>query len=107
MNIDLDVLTTNAVVIVPVIVAIVQTIKLSGFVPDHFAPLVSIGVGIIIGLLDGHAGNIAWTSTLLNGVVYGLMASGLYSGVKVTMLARSRQKAQQARLQAKRGESHD
>jgi uncharacterized membrane protein (DUF441 family) len=96
MNFDLSAITTNAIVIVPIVLAIVQAIKLTGFVKDHFAPLVSIGVGILIGWLGGPD-DATLSSLLLSGAIYGLMASGLYSGVKTTMLARSRQKAEQAK----------
>lgn len=96
MNFDLDVITTNAIVIVPVIVAIVQAIKLTGWIKDHFAPLLSIAVGVLIGWLGDHA-NPDFSSMILGGVVYGLMASGLYSGVKTTFVAHSRQKAEKER----------
>jgi len=89
MNLDLTALSTNAIVIVPIVIAIVQAIKLTGWIPDHFAPLLSIGIGIIIGYL-GDRHNTDLTLTLLSGAVYGLMASGLYSGVKTTMLAQMR-----------------
>lgn len=93
MNFDMSVITTNAIVIVPIIVAIVEAIKLTGWVKDHFAPLVSIGIGIIIGFLSDHdSPNL--TATILSGAVYGLMASGLYSGIRTTMVARARMKQQ-------------
>lgn len=96
MNFDLDIIMTNALVIVPIVIAITQAIKLTGFVRDHFAPLVSIGVGILIGWI-GHHENPDLSTILLGGTIYGLIASGLYSGVKTTMIARSRQKAEEAK----------
>lgn len=95
MNFDLNLsaITTNALVIVPIIIAIVQAIKLTGWVQDHFSPLLAIGVGIIIAWLgDTHGTSLG--STLLTGAVYGLMSSGLYSGISTTMKAHARQKAQ-------------
>jgi A118-like holin Hol118 len=100
MNFDLSVVTTNALVIVPIVIAIVQAIKLTGWIPDHFAPLVSIGVGVIIGFLGDHGKDQSLTVTILAGAVYGLMASGLYSGISTTMKAHSLQK--QKREEAKR-----
>lgn len=96
MNFDIGEITTNAVIIVPIIIAIVQAIKLTGFIPDHFAPLVSIGVGILVGWI-GHHDNPDLSATLLTGAIYGLISSGLYSGVKTTMNARARQKAEEAK----------
>lgn len=93
MNFDLAELTTNAIVVVPIIVALTQAIKLTGYVPDHFAPLVSIAIGVLIGWLSNH-NHPDLTATILSGAVYGLMASGLYSGVKTTMQANSRMKAE-------------
>jgi len=86
MNIDLDIISASSLVVVPIIIAVVQAIKLTGWVADKFAPIVAIGIGIIIGFIANH--NTADISNnLLSGVVFGLMASGLYSGVKTTMEA--------------------
>ena len=103
MNFDLNLstITTNALVIVPVIIAVVQAIKLTGWIQDHFSPLLAIGVGIIIAWL-GNTHGPSLGSTILTGAVYGLMASGLYSGVRTTMMARSRQKEVEAKKKQKR-----
>jgi uncharacterized protein YoaH (UPF0181 family) len=93
MNLDLTAITSNAIVLVPIVIAIVQAIKLTGWIPDHFAPLLSILVGVIIGFLGDHHNN-DLTLTILSGAVYGLMASGLYSGVKTTMIAHEQMKEQ-------------
>jgi hypothetical protein len=93
MNIDLSLINTTSLVVVPIIIAIVQAIKLTGFVKDHYAPLVSILVGIIIGFLANH-NSADLTATLLSGAVYGLMASGLYSGITTTMQATKAKKMQ-------------
>ena len=96
MNLDLDLIMSNALVIVPIIIALTQAIKLTGFVRDHFSPLVSILIGILIAWI-GHHENPDLIQVILGGTIYGLIASGLYSGVKTTMLARSRQKSEEAR----------
>lgn len=84
INLDIPTITANAVVVVPIIVAIVQAIKMTGKVPNQFAPLASIAVGVVIGFL-AHHNSADLTSTILSGAMYGLMASGLYSGVKTTI----------------------
>ena len=94
MNFDLGAITTNAIVVVPIVLALTQAIKLTGFVPDHFAPLVAIGVGIIIAWMGGPR-DVPFSAILLSGAIYGLISSGLYSGVKATMQARNRQKVEQ------------
>lgn len=95
MNIDLNTITASAVAIVPIIIAIVQAIKLTGFVKNQFAPLVSIAVGCIIAFL-AHHDTADLTATLLTGTIYGLISSGLYSGVKTTMQAEQAQSAKRS-----------
>jgi small basic protein len=94
MNFDISFISANALVIVPIVIAIVEAFKLTGKIPDHFSPLLSIVVGILIGFLADHD-NPELSHTLLSGVVYGLMASGLYSGIRTTMQARQQQKIRQ------------
>src|SRR6476646_6639167 len=84
MKINLLKITTGVVEIVPVFVAIVQAIKMTGRVPDKYAPIASILVGIIIAFVS-HGTATTMGQTILSGVMYGLMASGLYSGIKTTM----------------------
>ena len=84
MNIDLPQITTGVAVVVPVIVAIVQAIKMTGRVPDKYAPIASILVGIGLAFI-AHSAATAMGQVILSGVMYGLMASGLYSGIKTTM----------------------
>jgi hypothetical protein len=77
---------TSAVAIVPIIVALVQVAKMVGL-PSKFSPLVSLGAGVLISFLFGHdSGDMS--QTILSGVVYGLSASGLYSGIKTTAHAK-------------------
>jgi uncharacterized membrane protein (DUF441 family) len=105
MNFDLGAITTNAIVVVPIVLALTQAIKLTGFIPDHFAPLVAIGVGIIVAWL-GNGNGVPFSATLLSGSIFGLISSGLYSGVKTTMQARNRQKVVEEQNKAKnRGKS--
>lgn len=97
MNFDLSLITTNAVVVVPIVIAIVQAIKLTGWVKDHFVPLVSIAVGVLIAFV-GNINTLDLSTILLSGAVYGLMSSGLYSGVKTTMVAHARMKAERKKV---------
>lgn len=79
----IDSLAVGAVAVVPIIVAIVQALKMTGKLPNKFAPLVSIAVGILVGFIFRHdTQNLS--QTILAGVIYGLSASGLYSGIKTT-----------------------
>jgi hypothetical protein len=73
---------TGAVAIVPIILAIVQALKMIGM-PNKYSPIASIGLGIIVGFIFRHE-TADLSQTILAGVTYGLSASGLYSGVKST-----------------------
>jgi hypothetical protein len=84
MNIDLTVIQTGAIVAVPIIVALVQAVKMTGFISNKFMPLVSIGIGIIIGVVANHDFN-DFSGAIMTGIMYGLMASGLYSGLRTTI----------------------
>lgn len=84
MNIDFTIIQTGALVAVPVIVALTQAVKMTNFISHKFMPLVSIGIGIIIGMVANHDLN-DFSTSIMSGVMYGLMASGLYSGVKTTL----------------------
>lgn len=93
MNIDLTLIQTGAVVAVPIIVALCQAVKMTGFISNKFMPLVSIGIGIIITMVSDHElGNMS--GALMTGVMYGLMASGLYSGLKSSMETQPRAEAE-------------
>lgn len=66
-------------IIVAVIIGLIQVVKTAGF-PSKFAPLLSVALGVGAVYLTG--GEATTGLALFNGVLYGLMASGLYSGVK-------------------------
>lgn len=81
MNLDFDVINNNAFVLVPLVIALVQGVKMTGWVQSKFAPLVSLAFGILVSFIANHdAGDMS--NSLLHGITYGLMASGLFSGVK-------------------------
>jgi hypothetical protein len=74
-------ISTQFLILVPVVISLVQVFKLSGF-PSQFAPLISLLLGVaVVFIVDG-----APVSTLiLQGILVGLTSSGLFSGVKSTL----------------------
>lgn len=68
-------------IIVPIIMAVVELAKGLG-IPKRFSALLSLIIGIAIGIFYLHPMDIKLG--ILEGVVYGLTASGLYSGAKNT-----------------------
>jgi hypothetical protein len=71
----------NSFWVVPLILALVQAVKITGF-PNKYSPLVSLGIGVGLAFIVGESNTLS--QTILSGVVYGLSASGLYSGVQAT-----------------------
>lgn len=63
---------------VPVIVALVQGAKSIGL-SGRFAPILSVALGIGAAFLVASA---SWQADIVQGLLAGLMASGLYSGGK-------------------------
>lgn len=96
MNFDLDIINTSSIVIVPIVIGIVQGIKLTGWLKEGWTPLVAMVIGVLISLVASHDSH-DYTGSLLGGVMYGLMASGLYSGVKTMQDAAIQAKEQRAR----------
>lgn len=71
----------NSFWVVPLVVAIVQVFKMTG-VSGKWSPLISLAVGVGLGFLVSEDHSLQYI--LLSGVIYGLSASGLYSGVLST-----------------------
>ncbi len=70
----------NEAIIVPVILALVEILKKAG-VPGKYAPLVSLVLGIGgMFLFSGFS-----LESGIKGLVFGLSASGLYSGTKAVV----------------------
>lgn len=66
----------QALVLAPFVVGLVGAVKAVGL-QSRFAPLASLGIGVGLALLlNAHP---------LVGIIAGLSASGLYSGVKATV----------------------
>ena len=72
----------NGTIIIPLIMAMVQLLKGLGM-PKKFGALASLIIGAILGVfyIDGNG----FKEGLLMGIIYGLSASGLYSGTKNTI----------------------
>jgi hypothetical protein len=76
-------ITIGAAATVPIIVAITQIFKMLPWVRTEYSPFISIGVGILVSYLLGHDTN-DMSVLILSGILFGLAASGLYSGVQTT-----------------------
>lgn len=73
--------TVGAAATVPIILALVQMVKMTGWLDAKYAPFVSIGFGILISFLLAHDSR-DWSANILAGILFGLAASGLYSGIR-------------------------
>lgn len=74
-------ITIGAAATVPIIVALTQIVKMTGKIQDKYAPFVSIGFGILISFLLAHDSR-DYSANILAGILFGLAASGLYSGIR-------------------------
>lgn len=72
--------TPEIMVVVPVVIGLVQIVKNIGL-PSRFAPLTSIALGIGALMLDG----VVWQAAVVQGIIVGLVASGLFSGSKALL----------------------
>ncbi len=66
----------NAMALIPIITILVDVIKKAGL-PKNFAPLVSVILGIVFGLIYENSGNVK--NAIITGLIMGMSASGLYS----------------------------
>lgn len=69
-------------VIVPVILGTVEGMKRAGM-PAKWSPVASIVLGILASTFLFSTGD--WVGDSLKGIVFGLSASGLWSGTKAIM----------------------
>lgn len=70
------------IAVIPLIIGLVQALKQVGL-PDQFAPLASIGLGLALAIAQILTGaEMTPLAVVLNGIAYGLAASGLYSGAR-------------------------
>jgi len=68
------------VAIIPVVIGLVQVVKQVGL-PTKFAPLASIVLGFGLVALT----SVTWPVAIVQGIIVGLAASGLWSGSKSTL----------------------
>ena len=80
MTDSIALITPALLALVPVVIGLVQGIRTLGL-PDRYAPVASIVLGIL-GAFVFPAVTIPLT--ILSGIVVGLSACGLYSGVRAT-----------------------
>lgn len=71
----------NETVVIPIIMSIVELLKGLG-VPRKFSAVIAVIVGALIGVFFMEPQSIK--IGIFKGIVYGLTASGLYSGTKNT-----------------------
>lgn len=70
-----------SLILVPVVVGLTQIVK--SFVIDaRYAPIVSIVFGILLSFVSPQ---VTIALTVFQGILFGLIASGLYSGVKTVV----------------------
>jgi hypothetical protein len=66
------------------------------WVPEKYSPFLALLVGVIVTFLFADDYRADLGGTILTGILFGLAASGLYSGVKSSAHALKAQKKQQA-----------
>jgi hypothetical protein len=76
MNVETQLAVQTA--LVPIIVGIVEALKTAGL-PSKYAPVVSLMLGVLA-TVSVFGNSIVWE--VMNGLLVGLSASGLYSGIK-------------------------
>jgi hypothetical protein len=69
---------SRAVIVVPIILGVTEVFKT--FLPTKYAPLISLGLGIGVAFMISPA--VLVGHNIVAGVIYGLSASGLYSGAR-------------------------
>ena len=73
-------LLTAMVLTAPIVVALVQGIKLTGYVHERFNFPLALGLGVLVASLFPPSMSV--TNEIASGILAGLSASGLWSGGK-------------------------
>lgn len=87
MELNLDIIqnmTLGAAAIVPIILSLCQVVKMAGWIQDKYTPFLALGLGVLITFLLADNFREDISATILTGMLMGLAASGLYSGVKAS-----------------------
>ena len=69
----------KGIALIPIITILVDVIKKAGL-PSKFAPLMSLILGVVFGLIFENSGDVK--IAIITGLIMGMSASGLYSGGK-------------------------
>lgn len=77
---EISVIPSELLILIPVTIGVVQVIKELG-VQNRYAPLVSLVIGVAGVFLLGDISKAA----IIQGLIVGLVASGLWSGVKTSL----------------------
>lgn len=84
MDISIPFLTVSQLALVPLVMAVVSLVKLTGIAgaTNRFAPLYALVLGVLSAFLVPSA---TVQLTIIAGVTIGCVAAGVYSGVKTTV----------------------
>ncbi|MGK0466029.1 hypothetical protein [Clostridium sp.] len=66
----------KGIALIPIITILVDVIKKAGL-PNNFAPLISLILGVVFGLIFENSGDVK--TAIITGLIMGMSASGLYS----------------------------
>lgn len=81
----------DAGVLTAIVIALAELVKKMG-VPAKYVPLFALCIGIVAGIVYLNPGDVQ--KGILNGVIIGLAASGLYSGTKNIVQKRDEEEAE-------------
>lgn len=79
MSTELFAITATTLALIPVDLGLTQVVKMIAL-PSRFAPLASILIGCGLVALSGPS----WQVSIAQGIIVGLSASGLFSGVQAS-----------------------
>jgi len=94
-------ITLGASATVPIVVALTQIVKMTGYVNDKYMPFVAILMGVLVSFLFAHDSR-DWSANVLAGILFGLAGSGLYSGLKASAIAFRQEKYEKLQQKDKR-----
>jgi F0F1-type ATP synthase assembly protein I len=94
--------TMQSAVLIPIITAIVQAFKMTNWVKDKFTPFAAMIVGVGVTFLLAHDATTNISGTILTGILFGLAASGLYSGLQHTNQIIQTERAQKAKKESEK-----
>ncbi|TDL31768.1 hypothetical protein E2R51_11115 [Jeotgalibacillus sp. S-D1] len=75
----------DAVIAIPIIVIIVQILKVRFKIPKKYIPTMANAFGLIISIFISHKGNLA--AGVFMGFFYGAAAVGTYASLKTSIIA--------------------